>query len=466
MKNKAIPGTPEEMIDFLGDAEQLAKLGKPGLAEVLNKSARKMAANDPEIQKQIKEQSQIALAEMMEKNGVASKDAPKVGMVNGRPRVQGGGISEKISPMGRQGLYNKRAPGAAADDLFEDAADYFQAIWHHANTLSNFESVLSPKRNALQKIKNSFGSEVPADGGFLIPETLRSDILAVALESSIVRPLATVIPMDTLRVPIPMIDQTSHVNSVFGGIIGYWTEEAQALTESQASFGRVVLEARKLTGYAEIPNELLADAPAFAGFFNQWFPRAIAFYEDYAFMQGDGTDQPLGYVNCPASVQVAAEAGQATNTILWENLVKMYARMLPTSIGNAVWVASIDCFPQLATMALSVGTGGSAVWLGNFQNPGSGAPPMSILGRPLYFTEKQPSLTTTGDIVFADMSYYLIGDRQTMQASSSPHYKFANDKTAFRIIERVDGRPWLQSAITPKNNSANTITPFVQLASR
>ena len=48
----------------------------------------------------------------------------------------------------------------------------------------------------------------------------------------------------------------------------------------------------------------------------------------------------------------------------------------------------------------------------------------------------------------------------------SEHYQFANDKTSFRIIERVDGRPWLQSAITPHNNSANTLSPFVQLASR
>ena len=53
-----------------------------------------------------------------------------------------------------------------------------------------------------------------------------------------------------------------------------------------------------------------------------------------------------------------------------------------------------------------------------------------------------------------------------MSASSSPHYKFANDQTAYRIIERVDGRPWLQSALTPHNNSSNTLTAFVQLASR
>jgi len=122
---------------------------------------------------------------------------------------------------------------------------------------------------------------------------------------------------------------------------------------------------------------------------------------------------------------------------VWENIVKMFARMLPSSLGRAVWVASIDTFPELATMALSVGTGGSAIWLNN----GAQGPPMTILGRPVMFTEKATGLLgAQGDISFVDFGFYLIGDRQVMSAMSSPHFKFQNDQTAYRIIERVDGR--------------------------
>jgi HK97 family phage major capsid protein len=227
-----------------------------------------------------------------------------------------------------------------------------------------------------------------------------------------------------------------------------------------------VLDAKKLTGYAEVPNELLADAPAFGSFFDTIFPRAIAWFEDIAFMTGTGVGEPLGFINCPASVNVPIQTGQATKTIVWENVVAMYARMLPTALGRAVWICSIDTFPELATMALSVGTGGGPVWMGNYTSPGASTPPVTILGRPVYFTEKTSALGTAGDISFVDMSYYLIGDRQIMQSMSSEHYKFQNDKTAFRVIERLDGRPWIQSAITPHNNSTNTLTPFVQLASR
>jgi HK97 family phage major capsid protein len=172
---------------------------------------------------------------------------------------------------------------------------------------------------------------------------------------------------------------------------------------------------------------------------------------------------PLGFANAAnaAIIANAAEAGQPATTIVWENIVKMFARMLPSSLGRAVWIASIDTFPELATMALSVGTGGSAIWLNNGQT----GPPMTILGRPVIFTEKAPRLGSQGDISFVDLGMYLIGDRQVMSAMSSPHYKFQNDQTAYRIIERVDGRPWMQSAITPKN-SGNTLSAFVQLAAR
>src|SRR5581483_11754616 len=97
----------------------------------------------------------------------------------------------------------------------------------------------------IQEMQNSFSSEEPGAGGFLIPEIMRSEMLQLALEESIVRSKATVIPMSTLRVPVPTVDDTSHVSSLFGGVTYYWTEEAASLTESTATFGKVVLDAKK-----------------------------------------------------------------------------------------------------------------------------------------------------------------------------------------------------------------------------
>lgn len=465
----AIPTASAELEEMLGDSTKMQALfEEKRFGEFVNAYQSASAKKNPDIKAEIAEQVQLGMDRFLkdnsEKAGVPPVDLT-AGLTGGpaaQPRVQFEGSARRTSA--EKALNGTRAIGRALDGMFQDSAEFFRAT-HFDEMRVNRSTDLSAKRAKVTEIMNSFGSEVPADGGFLIPETLRSNLLQVALEQAVVRPRAQVIPMETLRVPIPMIDSTSNVSSVFGGVICYWTEEAAALVESQASFGRVTLDAKKLTGYAEIPNELLADAPAFTSFFDDVFPRALAWYEDIGFMNGTGTGEPRGFVNCPASVAVAAEAGQPTNTIVWENIVKMYARMLPTALQNAVWIASIDTFPQLATMALSVGTGGSAVWLGNLQQPGSAVPPVSILGRPVIFTEKTPALGSLGDINFVDLSYYLIGDRQMMQSTSSPHFKFASDKTVFRIISRVDGQPWLQSSIQPHNGAGN-LSPFVSLAAR
>jgi HK97 family phage major capsid protein len=345
-------------------------------------------------------------------------------------------------------------------------SEFLRATWDKANQTKDWEK-LKPKLEKLNEIRMSYGSTVPGDGGFLIPEELRSEILQVALETAVVRPRATVIPMSSLRVPIPMIDDTSHASSILGGVVGYWTPESGTLTESQASFGRVTLDAKKLTAYAEVPNELLMDAPAFEGFFSGTFPKAISWFEDVAFLTGTGASEPTGFINSAVSISQAAETGQTAATIVWENIIKMFSRMLPTSLGRAVWIASIDTFPQLATLSLSVGTGGGPVWIGNMAGGQGGmdTPPVTILGRPLYFTEKTGPLGTSGDINFVDLSYYLIGDRMEMQVSASEHYKFANDRTAYRVVSRVDGQPWLQQALTPKNGGP-TLSPVVQLVNR
>lgn len=443
-----IPTNQGDLEELLSDQKRVQAVIKQGdFADLIQAYARASAKQDMDIKRQVNEQVQASLAEFLKDNYPEETARPDL---TPRQVVTNG--------TARNNLHNPRAMGAVLDRDFTGptaAADYFATIWHHANKTADMQAKLG-------RIRAAFSSTVPSEGGFLIPETLRSDLLRVSLETSIVRPRARVIPMDSLRVPFPAIDSTSNVSSVYGGVVGYWTQEGAALTASQASFGRIVLDAKKLTAYTEVPNELISDSIiSFQAFLDQIFPEALGFYEDDAFINGTGVGEPLGYLNGAAAVSVAKESGQPADTINWLNIIKMYARMLPGSLSRAVWVVPPDSFPELATMSLSVGTGGSAIWLNN----GVSGPPATMLGRPVLISEKVPKLGDAKDVSFVDFGFYLLGDRQVMSAMSSPHYKFGEDETAYRIIERCDGRPWLSSAITPKNNGA-TLSPIVTLAER
>ncbi|WP_405531510.1 phage major capsid protein [Streptomyces avidinii] len=439
--------TADELTEALGDTASLREIVKSpeSLQNYILEYAKNQAKADESIAQQVREETQKAFADCLRGDQIEG--------INRLNLAPGGQAVE------RPKYYNAKAPGAALDNRFSDWTEFMRAAWDGAKTQEAFAA-----RAELAKIQNAFGSTVPSDGGFLIPETLRSELLRVPMEQSLVRSRARVVPMETLMVPYPMVDSTSNATSVHGGILGYWTEEGGTLTDSSPTFGRIELQAKKLTLYSEIPNELFQDSLAtLQQFMNESYPEALAWFEDIAFIEGNGVGQPKGFLSAEAAVSVAKESGQAAATILWENIVKAYSRMLPSSLARAVWVAHIDTFPELATMALSVGTGGSAVWVGN--GDGAGAPPMTILGRPVIFSEKVSTVGTAGDINFVDFGYYLIGDRQAMQMSTSTEYKFGNDKTAMRVIERVDGTPWLKSAITPRKG-ANTLSPFVKVATR
>lgn len=261
------------------------------------------------------------------------------------------------------------------------------------------------------------------------------------------------------------MDATSNVSSVFGGVVVYRKAEGEDFVESQAKFGKVKLDPTKQTALAYVTNETIRDGGgALTAFLNKAMPSAMAFYEDVDYLTGTGAGEPLGALATQneALLVVAKETGQAADTIVWENVLRMYSRMLPGSLARAVWLASPDTFVELATMALSVGTGGSAVWI----TDATGTPTLTLLGRPVIMTEKTPGvLGDQGDLSFVDFGFYLVGQRDTMSLETSPHVKFISDQTTIRVIQRNDGRPWIATPITPKNGGP-TLSPMVTLAVR
>jgi HK97 family phage major capsid protein len=446
------------------------------LGQVMNEYvAKQMAA----IEKQLAEKMQADLQDYLKGTPAPGTGAVSAaGLSAGLPEVMATDAARARAanaelPMhkviARNSLFNSTALGAPLDSepYARDIGTFLQAIWHRAEAErpDDVESL----RNFKRVMQNALSERVPSQGGFLVPEHLRSAILMVALENAVVRPRARIIPMDSLRVPYPTIDDTSHTSSVFGGVIGYWTEEAAALTASQPAFSRLVLEAKKLTAYTEIPNELLQDSvQALDQWFNQMFPVAIAWFEDVAFINGSGVGQPQGFLNSPCAVVGGSRAGGAGTAVQYSDLAGLYARLLPNSLNSAVWICSPDVLPGLLTLTTASGIA-PPLWLpgftaaGGFPGGGDGSGyNYRLMGRPLVISEKMPALASQGCLALVDLGYYLLGDRQAMQIASSEHYKFANDLTAFRITERLDGRTWIQSAITPENGG-NTLSPVVLL---
>lgn len=448
MAKLAIPTDAEELREMLTDRAVMRQLqaDPEAMSEFLENSIQARLKSDPGILAQVNEQAEMFKIQWLrDHQGDTDAIAHRLNLDNPNARA-------RIRP---NTVYNKHAVGAPHDKMFASAAEFVHAISDHA-----FKNAELSRR--LETLKNDMSSVKPSDGGFLIPEILRAELLRVALERSVVRSRARVIPMDSLTVPFPMVDSTSNVSSVYGGITGFWTEEGATLTETQPRFGRIELKANKLCLYTEVPNELIRDArPSLEAFIGDIFPEALAWFEDVAFFIGGGVGEPLGFINAPGAVNVTRSTVVAGNNVEWVDIANMYSRMLPQSLDRAVWIISPDVMPSLLTAQLP-GGGPILVSTSTGFPAAQGQPPLSLLGAPVIVSEKARAIGTTGDINFVDFGFYLLGDRQAMSARQSEEFRFSSDVTAFRVIERLDGRPWLASPITPQNGGS-TLSPFVKL---
>jgi HK97 family phage major capsid protein len=180
---------------------------------------------------------------------------------------------------------------------------------------------------------------------------------------------------------------------------------------------------------------------------------------DLAFLRGDGAGQPLGVMNASCLITVAKEAGQLADTLVFQNLTKMFARLHPACVKNSVWVASPTTIPELTTMGVTVGVGGSLVPVMSQSNG-----EFTILTRPVIFSEKMATLGDVGDILLADFSQYAVGLRKEVSIDKSQHVGFSSDVSTYRGIVRCDGMPLWASVYTPYTGA--TLSPFVTLAAR
>ena len=318
------------------------------------------------------------------------------------------------------------------------------------------DSALSLYNEQKQMVEN-----VGASGGFLVPPEQSMEIMSLVGENAIVRPRTTIIRMSRRQYNRTVLDQTGTTAGQphwFGGMVFYWGDEAAEKTITTAKWREVSLVVKKLYGYTRASDELNDDSIiSLSDFLNSDLGMAggIAWMEDYAFLNGTGVGQPLGVINAGATISIAR---QVQNSVTYEDLTRMLEAHLETS--NSIWVASISLKNILMNMTYPTGNP-SLVW----QPSARDGMPGTLFGRPIYWTEKVPLVGSAGDIGLYDFKHYWLGDRQAMTLASTNAEYFKYDQISWRMVHRVDGRPWLNTPITLQDGTT-TVSPFVILGAK
>jgi HK97 family phage major capsid protein len=317
--------------------------------------------------------------------------------------------------------------------------------------------------------KAAMGESSGATGGYVVPPDFYQQLLAISAEANLFRQLAFVQPMASATLQFPYLDittvQSAGNSPFFGGVIASWTSEAQTRTETEPAFKMMELKAQELSGYSVSSNILLQDAAfGLENFLMVLFGKAVGWYEEFAFLQGNGVGKPMGVLNAGATIPTGNNGGktgrQTANAITFGDVVVMLSKFLPASIatGRGVWYTSPTTMPQL----LQLQDGANRALFVSIDQGAVKTPTWKMLGLPVNITEKLPALGTKGDLMLIDPSLYVIGDRMMLEIAASEHVNFLKNQMTWRFVQRVDGRPWLESAITLQD-AATQVSPFVAL---
>ena len=299
------------------------------------------------------------------------------------------------------------------------------------------------------------------DGGFLVPPQFSQEIFKLSLGEDSLLPLTDHVEISGNSMAFPK-DETTPWGT--NGIRAYWQGEAASAIATKPVLGLATLRLKKLMALVPTTDELLDDANALTSYLPQKVALSIRWKANESILFGAGNGIPVGCMNAGAIVTVAKESGQATQTLVPQNLAKMIARLPPGSFTNAVWIINNDVLPALFTLSL----GNYPIYMPIGQSVGGiqTSPYGTLLGRPVFVSQHANTFSSQGDVLLVDLSYYqTITKSGGMQTATSMHLYFDADLTAFRTTFRMDGQSKIVNPIAPAKGS-NSLSPYIQLAAR
>lgn len=311
---------------------------------------------------------------------------------------------------------------------------------------------------ALQSIahkKTPMGLNVGAGGGYLVPEELQLHIQQSLAETSIFGLMGDNRSMISAMLHVPVIDITaSHATGdspLLGGLSLGYIVDGSLIPESEPSFSDNQLVVRQIGAAIYVSNQMVADGgEPLAAFVVGLAARALAWKVDKDAISGPGGAKLLGVRNSSATV---TRTRSVSGHITQNDIAGMVSQLIPACYPSAIWIASPSAMGDIASLP--------AYGVSNV-TPGPGGLCGSLMGRPLFATEKTAQLGTTGDLLLVDPTMYCVATRNIEIALSTEYPSaYFNNKSVYRVLWQGDGQPLVRGTATLADGS--TAGAFVQL---
>lgn len=269
-----------------------------------------------------------------------------------------------------------------------------------------------------------------AKGGYLVPPGFEKTLIARAIEFSVMRQVVgSVTPMETAtgnEITLPKE----------GGIgAAAWLDESAPFTESDDTFDEATLNAWKAGRLVKASLELIEDAFFdIESYLANSIGMAIGILESAAFVNGDGTRKPRGFLLDATSAFTSA----APATIASDEVLDLVYSVRPYYRASGKFVVSDDCVRILRKLKDSEGR---YIWQDNSLNGLTTGAPATLAGYSV-FTEVNMAAVAAGSksIAFGDFSRYQIRDVHGARlARLGERYLADEGKIGYLGWHRTDG---------------------------
>lgn len=284
------------------------------------------------------------------------------------------------------------------------------------------------ERLTFNERKKALAEGNDTDGGNLVPDEFKATLVEHLLQTKSFRSFATIIPMTGKYLEIPKL--TSDVKV-------YWGTENTTIATTSADFGNMTLTPFRLNAIIYTSRELFDDsAISIFDVLRRRFTDRVADEEIKVFLTGNGTTQPKGIS------QETLRSVSAGSALTPDHLTKAFYKLPEGYRSSATWVINSRVMEHLENSKDDNGA---------YLYPSLQGDIKTLKGRPILVTDYQPSST----ILFGDLSYYYIGDRQqvTMDVTTEGGNTWEKYQVGLRLIERVDGELALSQAIVSITNT-------------
>ena len=281
-------------------------------------------------------------------------------------------------------------------------------------------------------VRNALQVGTDSEGGYLVPDEFERRLIQALEEENIFRRLANVITTSSGDRKIPVVASKGTAS---------WVDEEGAIPESDDSFGQVPIGAYKLATMITVSEELLNDSVFnLESYIAKEFARRIGNKEEEAFLVGDGTGKPHGVLAATGGGQVGLTTAAAT-AITLDEILDLFHSLKSSYRGKAVFVMNDSTIKAIRKLKDSTG---QYLWQPSIKE----GTPDTILNRPLYTSAYVPPIAAGAkSIVFGDLGYYWVADRQGRVFKRLSELFAATGQVGFIATQRVDGKLILPEAV-------------------